>query len=157
LALTLRHKRFSLLVNSSYIGRYNLISEESDVNPFTFSPEVGTQFSFYLFKEKLSLNAFYKFTGRLQTFYLDANDIIVTSTQDHYQILDVSFNLKLLENKLVITAGAKNIFNVTSIAITGQTGGIHSGDSKLNTARGTSVFIGIHYRLDFNFKDEHEK
>jgi outer membrane receptor for ferrienterochelin and colicins len=69
----------------------------------------------------------------------------------------MSINLKLMDNKLNITAGAKNLFNVTSIGISGVTGGgVHTANASMNAGRGTSVFMGINYLLDFSFKN-HEK
>ena len=156
LAFTMRHKRVSVQFNGAYIGRYNAASEDADLEPFIFSPEIGVQTSLFLWKDKLSLNAFYKFNGSLQTFYVDDEGSIITSMQDSYQIMDLSFNLKLLNEKLNITAGAKNIFNVTTVNISGQNNGIHSGTSAMNAGRGTSVFMGINYQLDLSFKD-HEK
>ncbi|MBI3136468.1 MAG: TonB-dependent receptor [Bacteroidetes bacterium] len=156
LAFTLRKKSISIQVNGSYIGRYNNLSDDTGTNPFTFSPEAGTQVSWYLWNEKLSINLFYKFNGAIRTFYLDDNEAITTSTQQSYQILDLSFNLKLLKNTLHITAGARNLFNVTTVGITGESGGVHSGGNSLNTARGIAVFTSVNYQLDFSFKT-HEK
>lgn len=158
LGFTFKSKHWNVNLSTTYIGRYNPESETRDVKSYSFSPEASSKINYTFFKDRLHANLFYKFNGKLQSFYLNENDEIITSEQDSYHILDISFTADLFKQKeLSITVGAKNLLNVQQVNVSGQgSSGVHSSTSNMNAGRGTSVFISMRYRFNSNFS-KHEK
>lgn len=149
----LRNKSFSVQINGSYIGRFNQLPEEIKTQTFSFSPEISSQCSYNFWKERMNINLFYKYNGALLTYSINENDELNTSSQSAYHILDASIGMKLAKQNLLVTLGAKNLLNVTSLNVSGTSAGVHSSSSSMNIARGRSFFIGINYRLNFSFKN----
>ncbi|MFT6443279.1 MAG: outer membrane receptor for ferrienterochelin and colicins [Crocinitomicaceae bacterium] len=147
-----RAKRWNVNVNATYIGRFNPDSKMSTVEHYSFSPEIGTQLNCIFIKDKLQANVFYKYNGKLQSFYIDFEDDIQSVLQAGYHILDASVTWNLLKHKqLSFTVGAKNILNVTQVNILGQNQTTaHSTSSNINAGRGASMFVSARYKFNFN-------
>jgi outer membrane receptor for ferrienterochelin and colicins len=124
----------------------------STVEHYSFSPEIGTQLNCIFIKDKLQANVFYKYNGKLQSFYIDFEDDIQSVLQAGYHILDASVTWNLLKHKqLSFTVGAKNILNVTQVNILGQNQTTaHSTSSNINAGRGASMFVSARYKFNFN-------
>jgi len=138
-------------VGASYIGRYNQISEgESDLDSYFFSPEINSNLSYSLPKWKASVNLFYKYTGRLQTYYVDSSDsdeeTITIGEIDGYHWLDATIN-KSFGKHFELLAGARNLFNVERVNNSGVSNGAHSGGSSVALAYGRSYFLKLSYNL----------
>lgn len=154
LKFSFKSKRLTATVAGSYIGRYNVLSDElSAIDPFSFSPEASLNFSYALVKEWLKVNSFYKFNGPLQRYSFSDNEIQLNK-QNSYSILDLSLSFALFKKHVLVTTGAKNILNVSTVQVLGTTGGVHSGSGNLNAARGTSVFVAVKYNFDYERKKE---
>lgn len=150
--LTLKSKRLTSTLATTYIGRYNQLNGEStEVDRFSFSPEASLNVSVDLIKDKLKFNTFYKYNGALKTYSLIGEEIR-ENKQSAYSILDVSMSVYLLKKRLHITSGVKNVLNVQQVSVVGTTGGAHSGGGNLNAARGASVFVSCKYQINYDFK-----
>ena len=66
---------------------------------------------YFLKNKKLSLSAFYKFTGKLPVFYNDNNQLVESSI-DSYHILDFIINKALFNDRLKLKIGIKNLFDI---------------------------------------------
>lgn len=140
-------KKLRVRSSLSYIGRYNP-AEHEDLDIYIYSPEVSTTISYKILKEKITLNAFYKFNGKI-IYYRLIDDIIETNTTSGYHIFDLSLGTKVLNNRLNITLGAKNLFNVKNINTMGiiNSGSAHSTEGSVSVGRGTSVFLSLNYKF----------
>ena len=148
LSVIYRSQRLQINVNVTYIGRYNPDSRTGDVQPYSFSPEVGTRLSYVIIKDKLQANLFYKYNGKLQSFYINSDEEIETTIQSDYHILDASLTAGFFKQKqLRVTLGAKNILNVKQVNVIGQSQGVHSSSSNFNAGRGFSMFLSLCYRF----------
>lgn len=148
-----RRNRADFNTTFSYIGRYNPDSETNEIKEYAFSPDLGMQLKYTLIKKKLKANLFYKFNGALQSFTVDNNSSILTTTQSPYHILDASLTADFFKKKsLNITLGAKNILNVKQVNVTGQSLGVHSSSSNFNAGRGISMFISVRYSFHSKVK-----
>ncbi|MBD3637029.1 MAG: TonB-dependent receptor [Crocinitomicaceae bacterium] len=155
LSFSFRTSKLTVAVNGAYIGRYNPDVENTSVQPFTFSPEIGSTFNYHIFKKRVSLNLFYKFNGRLQSFYVNDEGLIESRIQSSYSILDLSASVLCLKDRqLKLVVGAKNLLNVKQVNVIGQSQGVHSGGSVMNAGRGTSVFMSVRYTLHYSLKNE---
>ncbi len=152
LKFSLKTERLTSTLAASYIGRYNRLSNEnSEVNTYAFSPEASLNCSYHVIKDKLQLNAFYKFNGALQSYAL-VDDEIRENEQSPYSILDFSLSTQLLKKQLRLTVGAKNILNVKTVNVIGTGGGAHSVTGNFNAAQGTSLFFSAKYTINYDFK-----
>ena len=63
--------------------------------------------------------------------------------------MDASLQRHFLNNKLTITAGAKNLFNVTDVSQTSTSGvGIHGSSAKeYSVSYGTTLFTKATYKF----------
>lgn len=159
LGVNYRSKRAQVQVSATYIGRYNPDSEtEAGVKRYSFSPETSARIAYYLIEDRLQANVFYKFNGKLQSFYVNEDSEVITSVQSAYHILDAGITaLFLKDRRLSVTLGAKNLLNVKQVNVIGQNqGGVHSGSSDFNAGRGVSAFLSLHYRITL-MKGRNEK
>ena len=155
LKFDIKSKRLNLGFSGTIIGRYNrLSSSETEVAPFSYSPEIAFNGSYEIVKNRISLNSFYKFNGALNTYGLNENDELVLNKQSAYHMLDASISGSFLDKKINLIVGVKNILNVKQVNVIGSSNGVHSGGGNLNAARGTSVFLSLKYQLNYAIKSK---
>ena len=136
----------------SYIGRFNQISEEeTSLSEFFYSPEVNANLFYTLRGTSVTINLFYKYTGRLQSYFTDTNtqgeQVVSIGEISDYHWLDATVNHPIGE-ALNLTLGARNLFNVTQINNSGLSGGAHSGGPSVPVSYGMSYFLKISYNLN---------
>jgi outer membrane receptor for ferrienterochelin and colicins len=117
-------------------GRYSSLSDEIGTDgKFYFTTDVNASASYRFLKPEITLSAFYKYTGRMPQFFV-VDDKVVEGYIDAYNTLDFTATKGFWQNRIRLSAGAKNIFNNTVIPAVGGSGGAHgSGD-------GGSVAVG---------------
>jgi outer membrane receptor for ferrienterochelin and colicins len=139
-------KNVSLTLGGSYIGRYNVYSEEDSSLPdFTWSPEVNAVAS-YAFKEiGNTVSVYYKYNGERQSYSV-VDDGIVFGELEDFHTLDASVSQNFL-TYLNLTVGAKNLLNVTQLQNSMQDGAGHSaGGSSVPMSYGRSYFATLTVR-----------
>ncbi|WP_420387962.1 TonB-dependent receptor plug domain-containing protein [Roseivirga sp.] len=133
-------------IGMSYIGRYNRLAEtEGELDEFFFSPEVNANLSYQLPKWKTSFHLYYKYTGRLQSYFVEGDEVSIGAIDD-YHWLDATINHPISKS-LELLLGARNIFNVERVSNSGVSSGAHSGGSSVALAYGRSYFLKISYNL----------
>ncbi|PKP23698.1 MAG: hypothetical protein CVU06_06900, partial [Bacteroidetes bacterium HGW-Bacteroidetes-22] len=96
----------------------------------------------------VSMTVWYKYTGRLPQFYVDASGSLSESFIEDYHMLDVSFNKGFWNNQLNVGVGAKNLFDVTTVESGAGNGGIHSGGGASQPVGwGRSYFVKVSYQF----------
>lgn len=144
---SLTFKRLFIQAGFNYTGRYNELSEETDLPGFTYSPEVLTNVSYKFIRLKMNLAVFYKYTGKLPGYSLLGENVVQTSVQD-YSILDATLTKTLWGERLQLTAGCKNLFDVRNLTSTLAAGGAHSSSStSMPLSTGRNYFL----KLSLNF------
>ena len=146
-------KEKSILINlgASYIGRYNNISDNYNVTPFSFSPELRSNIIYTHPKSKLRIAAFFKHNGKRPGFYVsqnpDGEEEIIETSIAAYNMLDINLS-KLFFNKMEWTIGAKNILNVQDIRSNNTSSGVHSSNSgSIAMNWGRSFFTSIKFTI----------
>ena len=131
---------------TSYIGRYNDLYNLSDASEFNFSMDYNIN-AIVLLGNKNKLNIFYKNNGKVPNFIIE-NNTTIKSYSESYDLLDISLNRRMYEDLLIITLGAKNLFDVKNIKLSGSGNNIHSSDSKkMSVGYGRTIFARINFRL----------
>lgn len=134
--------RFRFGLGGSYIGRSGV-----DVSTISYSPEVRNNVSFNSEKMGLILSVFYKYTGRLQTFYKSSDGQILQNYISAFNMLDITAAKSLWKRRINLTVGCKNLLNVNNVQANVQ-GGVHgAGANSAPMAWGRTVFV----KLDINF------
>lgn len=143
--LDYRPGRHQFKLGFAYVGTKSNLT----LNGFNFSPEVTATASVFWKGPEITFSAFYKYTGRVQ-FYQQAEDGTTTmSFMEDYNIMDASASHDFLNELIVVTVGAKNLFNVTGIGVANGAGGAHTGNaSSTPISWGRSTYI----KLQFNLK-----
>lgn len=130
-----------------YLGRYNVFSKESNTSEFLYAPEVRFNLYYDWHEKGMTFAAFYKYNGRIPSYRTDASGTITQVENSAYSWADASVSKSLLQKKLDLTIGVKNLFNVTTIA-SGAIGGAHSlagGQSSVGSGRGYFVRLAYHF------------
>lgn len=123
-------------------------NSETTKNKFVWSPEVTSEISYTLRRLDISMSAFYKYNGEVPRFLVDEEGNVTNSKIEDYHTLDISFSKTFFKKHLTITAGGKNLFNVTDITTTGVQGGAHTGaSSSVPVAWGRTAFVKVSYDL----------
>lgn len=143
----LKFKRFSMQTGFNYTGRYNQLSETEDIPEYAFSPEVLENLSYKFIKQKLTLSLFYKYNGRLPGFAIINDEVRQTSLGD-YHTMDVTLSKLFYKDRIGITLGCKNIFDVKNLSSTLVAGGAHSASaSSVPLSTGRNYFIKLSLSL----------
>jgi len=127
-------------------GRYNSISEEQNVDQFFYSPDVITSLNYRIVKYNMDISVFYKYNGKLQQFYVTAEDEVTEGYISDYNTMDITISKAFLSNSLRVSTGIKNVFDNTIIpAVGGDAGGVHSGGNTYPIGWGRTVFLSLSY------------
>jgi outer membrane receptor for ferrienterochelin and colicins len=150
-------KNLRAQVNVAYVGRYNNYADDQqyaadDLPQFRFSPEVTSSVIYTLPTSETAFSVFYKFTGARKEYYND-NGVLDLRGMKSFHWADLTVSQPFLDNYITLTAGVKNIFDVTTVE--NNSGGGH-GDTSNAGSRfvgcGRSYFIGLSFNLNHKIK-----
>lgn len=144
------YNHFKMGLGLSLIARENELAQTVDIDAYNYSPEVRLNANYDIKKWKSFIAFFYKYNGRLSSFRLDVDDQIVETYLASYQIADVSIGKKMLDNRVAISIGSKNLLDVKNVNAV-ETGGAHSDSSGSNlVATGRTYFAKISIQLTYD-------
>tara|TARA_B100001778_G_C18583660_1_gene628734 strand:+ start:6 stop:995 length:990 start_codon:yes stop_codon:yes gene_type:complete len=143
--VSLLSNAISVNTSVSYIGRSNKINS-NDPFKYIFSSNYTLNY-IYEINPELTLNIFYKYNGEKTEFITLENDDIIETKQKAYNSLDISINQIYLNNKLKLSFGIKNLFDVTDLSF--QSGSsVHSNsNNKLSIGYGRTYFSTLSISL----------
>jgi outer membrane receptor for ferrienterochelin and colicins len=143
---------FSGNLGFSYIGRFNQIAAEDEgLTSFFYSPELNANLAYTFPKSGMSINAFYKYTGVLESYFTEMNDqnnqeISIGKVSD-FHWLDVTL-VQPIKESFEFVFGVRNVLNVTNINNSGAGGGAHAAGAFLPISYGRSYFLRVNYNLN---------
>ena len=145
--ISYNHLKFG--IGASLIGCENVLAQTTDIESYNYSPEIKLSASYDIKKWKSFIAVFYKYNGKLSSFDINNNNQIIETYLESYQIADVSIGKKMWKDRVSLTIGSKNLFNVKNVNAV-ATGGAHSSSSGSNlVATGRTYFTKI--SLQFNY------
>jgi outer membrane receptor for ferrienterochelin and colicins len=118
--------------------------------PFQWSPEVTTNASWNFIRQDLLLALYYKFTGQTQQLGFSGEDMD-WYTISSYNTMDITATKGFWNGRIRLSAGVKNLFDVTTIPTTGNAfSGGHSGNAggNANIGWGRSFFAKISFQFN---------
>ncbi|MEZ4804153.1 MAG: TonB-dependent receptor [Bacteroidia bacterium] len=148
---TALYKNFRATLGGSYTGIYNNAFEMVGKDKYLYSPELRAQAT-YIFKKgqlkDLSVSMFHKYNGSTIGYALNNVRKIVTTTSESYNILDFTLSKPFLAKKINLTAGVKNVMNITTIRATNISTNFHNaGSSTMPVSVGRSIFAQININI----------
>ncbi len=149
LDVTYRRSNASAELSFSYLGRSTGLDARagsSSLDEYAFAPEFSAGVMYTLTRH-VDLNLFYKYSGELPQYTVAADGTIREGAIDDYQLLDGSASFKLFNNRLTVTGGVKNIFDVVNISNSLTSSDTHAdAGGSVSIGTGRSLFL----RLDLN-------
>ena len=140
---------FKIQAGFTMTGVTGTLEPEIAPEPLQWSEEVTLSSSYRFIKPELTLAVFYKYTGKAPQVVFDG-DGLSWGTVDSYNSMDFTATKGFWTNRIRLSAGVKNIFDVTTVPATGVSGG-HGGGSgggnSMNIAWGRTFFM----KLAFTF------
>ena len=143
----IRTAKFKIGAGYSYTAYFNNASANFNTNKFSFTPEYRANATYKFRKKNAAISVFYKYNGRLQTFSLDENREVRESFIDDYSIFDATLSKEFYNKRMVLTAGAKNILNVTSINASNLQANPHATGNNMLVSVGRSYFVSLKVNL----------
>ena len=145
----------NLQINAAFmlVGRYNSLTDNElfvgdDLPEFRFSPEFSSSITYQLPKIKTNLNVFYKFTGSRNEYRYNSTDgTYYLGGLASYHWADVSLS-QPISKYLIINAGVKNLFNITTVDNTSGGSGHSANGGYSLMGCGRSFFVGLN--INFN-------
>ncbi len=123
-------------------------AQSEGLDGFNFYPQIGFNVNYTITKWKLRPAVFINYTGQRTDLILDANSDLTNTVFDAYTMADVTLQKSFLKDKIRLTLGAKNLFNVTNINASVSSHGAHStGDISIPLSYGTSFFTRLQIDL----------
>lgn len=144
----LRSDAIGMSLGYALIGRSNLQWTDNDL--FTYSPELRFTSNYIIPVIKTDIAIFYKFTGITPGSANGENNELVQTSIGSFTTMDVTLTKSFLKKFIFLTAGAKNVFDVTNINFSGAGGGgAHSGTGggMMPVNMGRAYFVSL--RLNF--------
>jgi outer membrane receptor for ferrienterochelin and colicins len=137
------NKHWTLGIGGSYTGFFNQYSEEDkDLPVLQWSPEINANAGYRFTKIGLDANLFYKFTGNKPGYSVNSAQEIVLTELEGYHLAD--FTLAKHFNKMfTLSAGVRNLFDVTNIVSSSISSGVHTPSGNRSIASGRSFFAGL--------------
>lgn len=142
------HDDYKFSIGGNYTGRYNQLSDTTEANSFSFSPELQASLTRDFAKQKLSVSIFYKYTGRLPNYFLNDEAEIEQGFMDAYSMSNLTVSKQLFKDHVSLSCGIKNLFNVVNVRTSGNSGGAHSSSSdNTSVAWSRSFFVSLKYKM----------
>ena len=129
----------------SYTGRYNELYTSIDSPEFSCSLDYNLS-SFISLGSKMKVNIFYKNTGKMPVFVEENNNFIEVFTEQ-YSLFDISINRRLYNDIIILSIGAKNLFDVTSIRKYKADNSVHSSSNNSFVGYGRTFFTSLKFNL----------
>jgi outer membrane receptor for ferrienterochelin and colicins len=133
-----------------HTGTYFSFDEKNQrLSDYRFSGDLNANLGWYIPFIKLKISAFYKYTDRSWLFSVDENNSVNIGRMNAYHNLDFTLLRKFYANRIIFSAGVKNVLNNTNIFITGNaTGGVHTSDGGNSpVSYGRLAFLKLTFNL----------
>lgn len=141
--------QFDVNTSFSYTGRRNILSAKAEDVGYLFTPELGVNLGFHSRNRVWSTRLNYKFYGKQPVYGIDIEDDFQEarlSSIDPFHWMDLSVG-RVLGDQFRLSAGLRNILNVTDVNSTPAVGSIHPTGDVDYISYGRSFFMTLNYSL----------
>ncbi len=144
---------FTIGAGLTVTGYYNELHKNTmDVKPFTYSFELANELSYQHPKHHFGLALYYKQNDKIVSYYPDmdenGNEFVGQSIIGGYGLVDLIANKSLWKQRIRISLGVKNLFDITEVDLQGDQSTVHGSNANTTPINmGRNVFL----KLGFNF------
>lgn len=140
-------KRLRTQVNAGFTARSSELGKTLN-QPFSRSPELRANVQYRWEEKGLRFSAFFKYLGAQPGFGLNAEDEIVETEIASYSLADATVTKHLWNQKVALSFGIKNLFNVVNVQTIAQASGTHSSNAtSMPVATGRVAFAKLSLSL----------
>ncbi|MBK7870613.1 MAG: TonB-dependent receptor [Saprospiraceae bacterium] len=152
--LNYRIKNLEVAAGVAPTGRYNPLSETEEVDTYTFATEINGQLSYHFTKIDLRTAFFTRYNDKFIRYYQtldnEGNTITAQSIQDGFVLADLTLIKSFWKNRIQLTGGVKNLFDIRNVNTLGIQGGAHNGNSNSTpVATGRNYFARLAWHFDW--------
>jgi outer membrane receptor for ferrienterochelin and colicins len=135
-------------------GRYDTLGLAAGGADYDFAPEGNVSVTRNWRKQGWSITAFAKYTGEQRSYIYTAEGNLARGYIAPYLMADASVTKQLCRERLAVSAGCKNIADVTDLSASLSSGGAHSDASggSLPLATGRTFFLRLALKLHGQYK-----
>lgn len=146
--LKLRYAISNFQVNAGavYTGTWNTIEGVNEQPEIAWFPEFNASTDYTFSKYKLTCAVLWKYLGERPIFVLEGDNTVNRYINDPFQFLDFTLRKIFFKENISLTAGVKNILDVTNIDSMNN-GGVHNGNGVTQIAMGRSYFTKLTINL----------
>jgi outer membrane receptor for ferrienterochelin and colicins len=142
------HPRFAFSAGFNVNGKSRL----DKMSEFSWSNSFVSGFNYKNLKYNFNLSLYYKFTGIYKDYRgeFDLNNQLGSIKEEYmsdYSMMDLTLSRPFFNNKIIVSSGVKNLFNVTSVYALGGGSSIHGSDNSTESSVGwgRTFFIKLSY------------
>ena len=147
LNITAAYKEIKIMAGISMTAYRNSFENTEVKAPYSKSINYNASFSYTFIKAGLNAGLFFKHTGKADIYSLES-EVVKSYTVNDYNTMDFNLGKTLFRKKLTVSAGIKNIFNLTSTTGSTNEENIHSGGENVALlGMGRYFFGGIVYNF----------
>jgi outer membrane receptor for ferrienterochelin and colicins len=139
------HRYFNMDAGVSYIGRKDSYYQS---DKFVFSPTAMANATYKFWKNRASVNLFYKYSGEYPVHRYVSDNEIALYYLEAYHNMDLNLSVKLWQQKIRLGTGVKNLFNNTQLQGTSGGSGHGGGDATSSLVGwGRTYFVSVKYNF----------
>lgn len=159
-AITSRGGNLGITFNTQQLSasfNYGLNQLESRINSAIqqiWTPEYTASLRWSLKKTGVNINVLMKNVGAAPVYYSTTNTISERSVVDGYTLADITVNKNIFHNKLSLTLGIKNLFNVTNLNAVNNNVSVHNSATGIAVARGRFLMTSVQWQIFSNRNKE---
>lgn len=152
--MQLAYKRgaaLALSANFAYTRLYNTFVDGFVTERFVPLPEMQNELRYRLPLIRTDLNVQHRFIGRQVRYYQEAGGGLAQGFVGHYHLLHATLSRNFWQERLLLAAGVKNLFDQSTVALSGGSSGeAHSsGNGSQLVGFGRTFFVRM--QLNFGF------
>lgn len=139
-----------LILGFGVTGKRQYIEDANLNQNYVYTSDFTAQANYWWRLADLNFSVFYKYNGRYPELILISGSNSIIEEVAPYNSLDINVNKWFWKRRINLQIGGKNLFDVTNVNRTGDSGGggVHSGGSNSAPINwGRTFFV----RLQFNF------
>lgn len=142
---TLNLKSTNISLGFSYIGRFNQLSQEYNVDPYSYYPEVLFNVDHTFNQSKIKIAIFGKYQGKYPSVFINEDSEIYIGYINPFTYADASVSRTFWKKQIQAVLGVKNVLNVQSVGSNAQGGTHSSSTSSTPISYGRTFFLSLNY------------
>lgn len=133
-------------LGASITGRYDDLAQELD-EPWLFTPEFRGSLTRRWLRKGWSGSIFWKYQGELSNYQIVGDVDVVRTFIAPYNLMDATISKTLLAQRLTLSAGCKDLFDVQNVQASMSQGAHSGGGASVPMTTGRTYFLRLELEL----------